>query len=97
MVRDFHITNNLTEIGYYSGFVTAAYFIGELLFSYLWGALSDRYGRRPIILMGSIGGTIAILMFGFSPSLWFAVICRFFYGASMAYIGVQKTYIVCRF
>jgi len=94
MVRDFHIVSDLKQIGYYSAFVTSSHFCGELLSAYLWGALSDRFGRRPVLLTTSAAATISIFAFGLSPSLWFAALCQFVFGAATANIAVQKSYIV---
>lgn len=41
-----------------------------------WGMLSDRVGRRPILLNGLFGTMIGILMFGLSKSFYWALFCR---------------------
>lgn len=42
----------------------------------MWGKVSDRYGRRPVLLTGLIGNTISSCLFGLSKNLWWAVASR---------------------
>lgn len=62
--------------GYYVGSMSSAFMVGRLLSAYGWGILSDRWGRRPVLLCGL--GSIAVLSvaFGLSTSLAWAIICR---------------------
>jgi len=50
MIRDFKLTDDEEKIGYYAGVLASSYFVAQLFSSYMWGYLSDKYGRRPIIL-----------------------------------------------
>lgn len=52
MVRDFHVTKSERTIGYYSGMIGAAFGIGQFASSFLWGSISDRIGRKPVLLIG---------------------------------------------
>ena len=79
-----------SQIGYYCGFVGAAFFFGQAATGVMYGRAADRYGRRPVILWGVFGTAIASLLFGFAPSLEFAVIARFFGGALNGNTGVCK-------
>jgi MFS transporter, DHA1 family, multidrug resistance protein len=51
------------------GLLTGTYVMAIFLFAPLWGKLSDRYGRRPIILFGLIGFGVSSASFSFAPSL----------------------------
>ncbi|KAJ0789496.1 putative major facilitator superfamily, MFS transporter superfamily [Helianthus annuus] len=53
MVRDFNIAEKEEDISYYVGFVGSAYMIGRALTSVFWGVVADRYGRKPVILLGT--------------------------------------------
>ncbi|KAK6119176.1 hypothetical protein DH2020_047080 [Rehmannia glutinosa] len=46
-IRDFHIAKREEDIGYYAGFIGSSYMLGRALTSVLWGAIADRYGRKP--------------------------------------------------
>lgn len=46
------------------------------IFSYFWGYLSDKYGRRPILLIGVFGSMVSVTMFGFSQSYFWAIFIR---------------------
>lgn len=53
------------KIGYYAGFVGAAFFAGQALTGYLYGILADAIGRRPVMVIGTLGTAIGCLLFGF--------------------------------
>ncbi|RUS16332.1 major facilitator superfamily domain-containing protein [Endogone sp. FLAS-F59071] len=91
MVRDFHLTNDDKEIGFYAGTIASAYFLAQFLTSILWGHLSDRYGRKPILLIGLLSNTFTMIMFGMSKSLWVAVLARCLCGALNGNVGVSKS------
>ena len=42
----------------------------ELLFGPIWGSVSDRVGRKPILLLGLLGYSLSSLLFGLSTELW---------------------------
>ncbi|KAJ0046017.1 hypothetical protein Pint_05487 [Pistacia integerrima] len=54
MIRDFHIAKREEDIGYHAGFVGSSFMIGRALTSVLWGVVAEHYGRKPIILSGTI-------------------------------------------
>lgn len=74
MMREFHTTPSMTQLGL--SMVMTGLGIGSVL----WGSLSDRYGRRSMLLYSlalfAIGTAVAI----FSPSIQFFIICRLFQG-----------------
>ncbi|KAE9592767.1 putative major facilitator superfamily, cyclic nucleotide-regulated ion channel [Lupinus albus] len=52
MIRDFHIAETEANISSYAGYVGSAFMIGRTLTSVLWGIIADRYGRKPVLLIG---------------------------------------------
>src|SRR6202165_6380962 len=54
----------------------------QFLASPIFGALSDRYGRRPIILFGVLGQVLAYLLMGFATNLGMLFVSRLFAGAT---------------
>src|SRR5690349_19127752 len=48
----------------------------QFFFSPFWGSLSDRVGRRPILLLSLAGSTSSYFVFGLAPSFWWLFIAR---------------------
>ncbi|KAF9337545.1 hypothetical protein BG006_004148 [Podila minutissima] len=88
---DFGITENEDEIGFFCGLIASSFFFAQFCTSIFWGYMSDRYGRRPILLLGLIGSTIASLFFGLSKSLAWAIVSRSMCGLLNGNVGVAKS------
>jgi MFS family permease len=80
MIQSFKITEDEKQIAMYAGMVTSAFAIAEFLASIFWGRLSDRVGRKPILITGLAGTGISMLVFGFSQNLAMALLARFLGG-----------------
>jgi MFS family permease len=88
MVQDFFgLRDDDPSVGYYSGLLVGLAALAEFLGSIPIGMLSDRIGRRPILLSGLIASTIFIPLFGFSTSFEMAVIVRVCRGLCNSNIG----------
>lgn len=74
MVRDFNVEPN--RISFYAGMVTSAFTFAEFSTGMLWGRLSDKIGRKPVLLTGLAGTALSVLVFGFAPNIWVALIAR---------------------
>ncbi|KAJ3259687.1 hypothetical protein HK103_001948 [Boothiomyces macroporosus] len=85
------VAKNETEIGNYVGLLTSSFCLAQFLTSLPWGWASDRYGRRPILLIGLLGNTITCLLFGFSKTFTFAIVVRAFCGFLNGNLGVVKS------
>ncbi|KAG5403164.1 hypothetical protein IGI04_009283 [Brassica rapa subsp. trilocularis] len=53
MISDFDIAKKEEDIGFYAGFVGCSFMLGRTLTSVIWGIMADRYGRKPVILIGT--------------------------------------------
>lgn len=93
MISDFNVAPNQDEIGRYSGYLVGSFMLGQLIFSYVWGTISDRLGRRPILLVGLIMTAFSFLSFGFSTSYTMAIVLRLINGSVNGIVGVCKTYL----
>jgi DHA1 family multidrug resistance protein-like MFS transporter len=71
----------------------------ELIFGPVWGSVSDRTGRKPILMIGVLGYGLSLLFFGLATELWMLFVARALAGVlssamlstSMAYIGDSTT------
>ncbi|OWM73576.1 hypothetical protein CDL15_Pgr026675 [Punica granatum] len=90
MIRDFHITKREEDIGFYAGFVGSSFMVGRGLTSVFWGMLADRYGRKPVILIGTFSIAILNVLFGLSTSLWMALVTRFPLGCFNGLVGTVR-------
>jgi MFS transporter, DHA1 family, multidrug resistance protein len=61
---------------WHTGMLAGVYMFGIFVFAPIWGFVSDRIGRRPVILSGLAGYAVALVMFGLSPSLEIAYLTR---------------------
>jgi multidrug resistance protein len=71
----------------------SAFAVAQLLASPIWGRVSDRYGRRPVLLSGLFASAVAYLIFGFAGSLWLLFVCRFVQGFGGGTTGVAQAYV----
>ncbi|KAI9157984.1 Major facilitator superfamily multidrug transporter mfsB [Paramyrothecium foliicola] len=79
------------EASYYSGLLVSAYAVAEAITALFWGTLSDRYGRKPIVLGGLGGVAISCLMLGFAKTFWVALLARFIGGLLNGNVSVMQT------
>lgn len=98
MIRDFHIAKREEDIGFYAGFVGSSFMVGRALTSVFWGVVADRYGRKPIILIGTFSVVVLNALFGLSTSFWMALCTRFLLGCFNSVLATIRAYAVeiCR-
>lgn len=75
------------------GLLMTVYSGAQFLFSPLWGQLSDKYGRRPIILMSLVGAGVAHILFAMAHSYWLLLVARLLAGIFGANISTAMAYI----
>ena len=91
MVESFHITDNENRIALYVGMVISAFAFAEAISSCVWGRLSDKFGRKSILLCGLAGTGISVLIFGFASNIYIALLARALGGLLNGNIGVLQT------
>ncbi|KAF8574316.1 MFS general substrate transporter [Ramaria rubella] len=79
------------KVGYYAGTVSSLFFLTEMVCVYHWGRLSDKIGRRPVLMMGVIGLICSSVLFGISKTFTALVLSRALCGALNGNIGVIKS------
>ncbi len=70
------------------GALIASFALMQFLFAPVLGALSDRFGRRPILLLSLAGGALDYLLTGFSPTLWLLYLARIIGGMTASNLAV---------
>jgi MFS family permease len=90
MIKDFGVTQHESEISVYAGMVTSAFAFAEFSSGVAWGRLSDRIGRKPVLLTGLAGTALSMLIFGFAPNLPVALLARALGGLLNGYVEVPR-------
>lgn len=75
------------------GWLISAFAMAQLVSSPLWGRISDRYGRRPALIVGLVAAGIAYLFFGFATSLTVLFVSRLVQGLGGGTTGVAQAYV----
>ncbi len=75
------------------GWLIAAFSIVQLVVAPMWGRFSDRYGRRPAILLGLCTSAVAFVIFGFANSLALLLVTRLVQGIGGGTTGVLQAYV----
>ncbi|MES1211863.1 MAG: MFS transporter, partial [Acidobacteriota bacterium] len=75
------------------GVLISAFFFAQFVTAPLWGRFSDRYGRRPILLIGMSLSAVSFAFFGFAATLWQLLIFRLIQGVGGGTTGVLNAYV----
>ena len=73
---------NAGQVGLYVGTIASAFALAQFTTNFFWGWLSDRIGRKPVVLTGTFLTALGFIMFGFCRTLWQAVLVQVFIGLS---------------
>lgn len=87
------INNDLSEAARYGGWLGFAYAITQFIFAPIVGNLSDKYGRRPIILISLFGFAIDYVLLALAPSIGWLFFGRIIAGLTGASISTASAYI----
>ncbi|XP_037412713.1 probable peptide/nitrate transporter At3g43790 isoform X3 [Triticum dicoccoides] len=98
MIRDLEVAKQEQDIGFYAGFVGAAYFLGRTISAVPWGIFADKYGRKPCIVISILSVIVFNTLFGLSTTYWMAIVTRGLLGLLCGILGPIKAYAseVCR-
>jgi MFS family permease len=72
------------------GWLIGAFSIAQLIAAPVWGRVSDRYGRRPALVIGLTASAIAFLVFGLATTVWLLFLSRLIQGAGGGTTGVAR-------
>ncbi|KAI1641237.1 MFS general substrate transporter [Biscogniauxia mediterranea] len=90
MVQDLNGGSD-ADASFWAGLLVSAYAVAEAMTAMGWGALSDRYGRKPVVLIGLGGVAVSSLIFGLAKTYWVALLARFVGGALNGNVAVMQT------
>lgn len=68
------------QVGLYVGLIASSFALAQFATNFFWGWASDRIGRKPVILNGTLCTAASFLAFGFCKTLWQAVLVQMFMG-----------------
>src|SRR5919199_6547409 len=74
-------------------FIMGSFSVAQLVSAPLWGRVSDRYGRKPALLIGLTASAISYVVFAYANSLWLLLLSRIIQGAGGGTVGVIQAYV----
>ncbi len=87
------VGQDASKAAFYVGALASAYALMQFIFSPIMGSLSDRYGRRPVLLISMFGSGFDYVLLAFAPSLPWFFLGRVVAGLCGASIGTGAAYI----
>ena len=88
-----HLLPNNPHVGYYAGLLQSTFYFPLLIMNILWGLASDKFGRKPILIIGIIAMTTFSLILSVSESYSLTLICRFAMGVFGSNSTITKSFI----
>ena len=73
--------------------LVSAFSVAQLVSAPLWGRFSDRYGRRPALMVGLLASAIAYVVFAYADTLWLLFLSRVVQGAGGGTVSVIQAYV----
>ena len=89
MIESFGVAE--TDIAFWAGIISAVTSFAQCLTAVPWGRFSDRYGRKPAVLLGLACTMWTSLLWGFSTNLPTAIVARAFQGGMNGNVGIMRT------
>jgi DHA1 family tetracycline resistance protein-like MFS transporter len=87
------IDGNISEASKWGGWLTFAYAIMQFLFAPVLGNLSDKYGRRPVLLFSLLGFGVDYIFLAMAPTIWWLFVGRIIAGITGASFTTATAYI----
>ncbi|KAF7863191.1 hypothetical protein EAF04_007274 [Stromatinia cepivora] len=90
LVKKFQVGSE-DDASFYAGLLISAFALAESMTGMYWGGLSDRIGRKPVLLAGCCGTMLSMIMVGFASNIWVALLGRALGGFLNGNVGVIQT------
>ncbi|KAJ2878247.1 hypothetical protein H4R27_005899 [Coemansia aciculifera] len=91
MIEDFGVAETPKDISYYASMLFMSFSISQAMTVMYWGRLSDRIGRRPVLIAGLIGTLAVSILFGVCKTLPMAILVRMAAGVFAGNAAVMKS------
>lgn len=75
------------------GFLMAIFAFGQMTTAPLWGRLSDRVGRKPVLMASQALSAAAFVVFAYADAVWLLFLCRFLQGVGGGTLGAVSAYV----
>jgi multidrug resistance protein len=75
------------------GLLVSSFSVAQLLSAPVWGRFSDKYGRRPALMVGLGASALAYIVFAYADSLWLLFLSRIVQGAGGGTVSVIQAYV----
>jgi len=75
------------------GLLVSSFSVAQLLSAPIWGRFSDKYGRRPALMVGLGASAVAYVVFAYADSLWLLFLSRIVQGAGGGTVSVIQAYV----
>jgi len=79
------------QVGLYVGTIASSFALAQFATSFFWGWLSDRIGRKPVVLMGTLLTAACFVAFGFCKNIWQAIVVQVLMGLVNGNQGIVST------
>ena len=79
--------------GFVVTLLVASFSLAQLVSAPFWGRVSDRYGRRPALIVGLFASALAYVVFAYADSLWLLFVSRLIQGAGGGTVSVIQAYV----
>ena len=84
---------NFGANGLMVGLLVSSFAVAQLVSAPMWGRFSDRYGRRPALIVGMSASAIAYVIFAYSNTLWLLFLSRLVQGSGGGTVSVIQAYV----
>lgn len=73
--------------------IISTFAVGQFISTPVWGRLSDRFGRKPVLMVTMLGSALAYLVMAYATNLWVLMIARFLTGLLAGNFAVATAYV----
>ncbi|PVG02253.1 major facilitator superfamily MFS-1 [Serendipita vermifera] len=90
MVQSFNISEEESDVGYWTGVLCSMFFITQFATSLLWATVAEKHGRRTVLFVALLGMALTCTLFGTSRTYSEAVVIRLLQGVFAGAVGVGR-------